>query len=307
MLSFTIVIVARFFKFPKKFKFIYFFILTWAKIHNNERKAGVMGTFSSKTFADNLQDLIAESRKPLNQLAKEIGISAGALSNYSNDSASAGMDAIVKIANYFCVSVDWLLGRSPTKSPNPTLQEVCIYTGLSEKAVDFFHNWTAPGLEVGPSYLSFLSQLIESAEFDIFINNLFQFFHAVAAKRILEGIPVDQQQRSIQMTIHKLARGDIYIKSPQLREKVEEYCEFRWNSSREAYTLDVSDAYEYHVTQALSALLRTVRDVAQVQAMGMLSDTLENILMLINNEKIGPEGENFINKRIKQVFQGLSF
>ena len=48
----------------------------------------------SKVFADNLQDLIAESGKPLNQLAKEIGISAGALSNYQNDSAAAGMEAI---------------------------------------------------------------------------------------------------------------------------------------------------------------------------------------------------------------------
>lgn len=224
-----------------------------------------MGTFASKTFADNLQDLIADSKKPLNQLAKEIGISAGALSNYSNDSASAGMDAIIKIADYFCVSVDWLLGRSPVKSPNPTIREVCIYTGLSEKAVEFFHSRTMPDLEIGPSYLFFLNRLIESAEFDIFVDNLCQYFYAVAAKQILEGVPIDQQ-RSIQLMLHKLTRGDVYIKSPQLREKLAEYGEFLWNSNREAYTLDVPDVYEYHVSQALSALLRAEQDIAKSEA-----------------------------------------
>ena len=265
-----------------------------------------MSSNVTKAFADNLSDLIADSGKTLKELATEIGVSPAILSKYQNDFAEAGIDNVSKIANYFHVSLDWLIGLTTVRSPNVTVRKVCNYTGLSEKAVDFFHNWTAPGLEVGPSYLSFLNRLIESAEFDIFINNLFQFYHAVAAKRILEGIPADQQ-RSIQMRLHKLTRGDIYVKSPQLREKLEEYCEFRWNSSREAYTIDVADAYEYHVTQTLSALLQTVREVAQAQAMGMLSDKMENILEQIDNEKIGPDGEDFIDKRLRQVLQGLSF
>lgn len=263
-------------------------------------------TVTTKIFADRLLDLITESGKTIKQLSEEIGISSGSLSKYQNDGAVAGIDAISKIAKYFNVSVDWLLGHSSTRSPNPTLQGACAYTGLSEKAVDFFHNWTAPGLEVGPSYLSFLNQLIESAEFDIFINNLFQFYHAVAAKQILEGIPVDKQ-RSIQMRLHKLTRGDIYVKSPQLREKLAEYGEFLWNSNREAYALDVPDVYEYHVSQALSALLRAEQEIAQAQAMGMLPDTIDNLLKQVDSEKLGPDGEDFIDERLKQVLRGLSF
>lgn len=263
-------------------------------------------TVTTKIFADRLLDLIAETGKTIKQLSEEIGISSGSLSKYQNDGAVAGIDAVAKIAKYFNVSVDWLLGHSSIRSPNATLQGACAYTGLSEKAVDFFHNWTAPSLEVGPSYLSFLNQLIESAEFDIFINNLFQFYHAVAAKQILEGIPADKQ-RSIQMRLHKLTRGDIYVKSPQLREKLAEYGEFLWNSSQEAYTLDVADVYEYHVSQALLSLLRAEQDIAQAQASDMLPDTIENILKRIDDERIGPEGDEFIDKRIKQVFRGLSF
>lgn len=260
----------------------------------------------SKVFADNLQDLIAESGKPLNQLAKEIGISAGALSNYQNDSAAAGMEAITKIANYFRVSVDWLLGRSPTRSPNPTLQEVCAYTGLSEKAVDYFHAWTMPDLEVGPSYLFFLNRLIESSEFDIFVDNLCQYFYAVAAKQLLNKFPKDRK-KNLQIALHKIARGNDYIESPQLREKLEEYSDFLWNSSREGYALDLVDVYEYYVTRALSALLRAEQEIAQAQALDMLSDALDNILEQIDDKKIDAEGENSIDKRLKQVLQGLLF
>lgn len=263
-------------------------------------------TDTTKIFADRLLDLITESGKTIKQLSEEIGISSGSLSKYQNDGAVAGIDAVAKIAKYFNVSVDWLLGRSPTRSPNPTVQSACAYTGLSEKAVEFFHGWTIPGMEIGPSYLSFLTQLIESAEFDIFTNNLFQFYYAVAAKQIINEFPTDRQ-RSIQMTLHKLTRGNTYIKLPQLREKLEEYSDFLWNSNREAYTLDVPDVYEYHVTQALNALLCAERDLAQAQALDMLSDTVDNILEQLDNKKIDSAGEDFIDLRIKQALPGLFF
>lgn len=263
-------------------------------------------TVTTKIFADRLLDLITETGKTIKQLSEEIGISSGSLSKYQNDGAVAGIDAISKIAKYFNVSVDWLLGHSSTRSPNATLQGACAYTGLSEKAIDYFHAWTMPDLETGPSYLSFLSQLIESAEFDTFVDNLCQYYYAVAAKQLLSMFPNDRK-KSVQMTLHKMTRGNNYVKSPQLREKLEEYCEFLWNSNREAYALDVPDVYEYHVSQALSALLRAEQDIAQAQAIDMLPDTIDNILKQIDGESIGPEGENFIDERLRQVLQGLSF
>lgn len=264
-----------------------------------------MSSNITKAFADNLSDLISDSGKTLKELASEIGVSPAILSKYQNDFAEAGIDNAAKIANYFHVSLDWLIGRTTVRSPNVTIKKVCAYTGLSEKAVEFFHNWTMPDLEVGPSYLSFLSQLIGSMEFDIFTNNLFQFYYAVAAKQILNEFPTDRQ-RSIQMTLHKLTRGNAYIKLPQLREKLEEYSDFLWASNREAYTLDVPDVYEYHVTQALNALLCAERDLAQVQAVNMLSDTIDNLLMQVDSEKIDFEEEDFIDGRLKQLFPGLT-
>ena len=48
-------------------------------------------------IADRLQDLISESGLKIKPLAEKIGISTGALSNYQNDAATPGADAIPKI------------------------------------------------------------------------------------------------------------------------------------------------------------------------------------------------------------------
>lgn len=119
----------------------------------------------TKIFADNLGDLISKS-KPLNvhELAKAIGVSAGALSNYQNDAAAAGIDNLVKIAEYFDVSTDWLLGLSSDPQRIPTATDEL---GLSFKAVQYLQ--TLHGLANVPPYdnrIVLLSRLFESRQFD---------------------------------------------------------------------------------------------------------------------------------------------
>ncbi|MCR4861888.1 MAG: helix-turn-helix domain-containing protein [Ruminococcus sp.] len=47
---------------------------------------------------------------------------------------------LFNIAEFYGVSIDYLLGRTDTRSPNPDIQSACEYTGLSEKAVDIIKN-----------------------------------------------------------------------------------------------------------------------------------------------------------------------
>lgn len=79
-----------------------------------------MSTDVTMAFADRLQELIADSGKPIKDLAAEIGVSAGALSKYQNDAAEAGIDALAKISKYFDVSTDWLLGFTNDRSRTPS-------------------------------------------------------------------------------------------------------------------------------------------------------------------------------------------
>ena len=75
-----------------------------------------------------LCDIIKELRKSFNisqvQLAKELGVTKQCVSNWENDNILPSLDMLLKIAKYFNVTTDYLLGVS-----NDNIIDV---TGLSE-------------------------------------------------------------------------------------------------------------------------------------------------------------------------------
>ena len=80
-----------------------------------------IGSDYTKAFADRLSDLLNEKRqdgKTLKDIAMESGIPTGSLSKYQNDAAEAGVNSLVKLAKYFDVSTDYLLGITEIKSGN---------------------------------------------------------------------------------------------------------------------------------------------------------------------------------------------
>lgn len=111
------------------------------------------GTETTKKFQTKLEDLIFESGKTLRDIEKDTGISRAALNNYANDKAEIGINNIVKLAKYFNVSADYLLGLSESKisadyllglketnigdikDNEKFLQFVCDYTGFNKEAV----------------------------------------------------------------------------------------------------------------------------------------------------------------------------
>lgn len=63
-------------------------------------------------FASNITEL--RKKKGINQknAAKDLGISQALLSHYENGIRECGLDFVVKVANYYQVSCDFLLGNS---------------------------------------------------------------------------------------------------------------------------------------------------------------------------------------------------
>lgn len=95
---------------------------------------------TTKVFSERLTDLIADKNVTLRQIEHETGISAGALSKYTNEEAEAKITAIAKLAEFFNVSTDYLLGRTNAPTVDKTVQFICDYTDLSQKAVETLHN-----------------------------------------------------------------------------------------------------------------------------------------------------------------------
>ena len=125
-------------------------------------------SLSTKIFAENLEDLIKESGKTLKCLSDEIGISTGALSKYQNDEAVASIEALNKIAVYFNVSADWLLGLSDTKSYKADIRAISKKYWLSDDEIQFLeeansnpmHQWAFKFLLRNDKFKQFLGVFV---------------------------------------------------------------------------------------------------------------------------------------------------
>lgn len=86
-------------------------------------------------FATRLRKLIEENNISKNQLSEEIGVSRQAISQYCDGSTIPNADKLLKIAEFFNVSLDYLVGRTENFTTDNELRFVCDYTGLNEEAI----------------------------------------------------------------------------------------------------------------------------------------------------------------------------
>ena len=90
------------------------------------------------SFSDRLKALIDEKKRDgqtLRGLAKDLEVSLGVLSDWQNGNKTPRGDSIIKLAQYFDVSADYLLGLTNAKTADTDLRTVAEYTGLSETAI----------------------------------------------------------------------------------------------------------------------------------------------------------------------------
>ena len=92
-------------------------------------------------FTKNLQNLIESSGKTQNQISKELNIARQQLSNWKTGYIEPNLDNLITIAQYFNVSIDYLLGREtdfnvehqynpPTELPNKAVAFANEYSEL---------------------------------------------------------------------------------------------------------------------------------------------------------------------------------
>lgn len=111
-------------------------------------------------FWDRFVMLCAERDTKPNPVASQLGISSGAVTRWKQGSKPNSTTAY-KIANYFGVSVEYLLGKDENKKPAPTEGD-----GLSEDArrvAEIFNQLSEAGKQAAEDYLAFL-QAKESAK-----------------------------------------------------------------------------------------------------------------------------------------------
>lgn len=89
-------------------------------------------------FAKRLRELMADTNTTQVELANEMGVTRQAVSQYMDGSAQPNIDKFYRIAKYFNVSADYLLGFSNTTTTDTKIKSVCEYTGLNENTIKAF-------------------------------------------------------------------------------------------------------------------------------------------------------------------------
>lgn len=103
-----------------------------------------MSVFKSdqnQKFRDRASELIIKSNLTQSELKEALGVSAGTISDLKNQkSPPPNAETLYKLAKYFNVSADYLLGLSDVLSVDIDMKAVCDYTGLSQEAVELLKN-----------------------------------------------------------------------------------------------------------------------------------------------------------------------
>ena len=73
------------------------------------------------SLRDNIKDLAAQKKISVAELERTLGFGNGSISKWNKQSPSA--DKLKKVADYFGVTIDYLLDRKPAAQTNATIEE----------------------------------------------------------------------------------------------------------------------------------------------------------------------------------------
>lgn len=88
-----------------------------------------------------LKMLRMEKEESLQEIAKYLNVTIQTVSNYENGKREMNPDTIVRLAEYYNVSTDYLLGRSDIRNPEDKIKEEFKFAyhketeGLSEEEI----------------------------------------------------------------------------------------------------------------------------------------------------------------------------
>lgn len=103
--------------------------------HKNKKGENAMKNIN-KEIGLNIANLREEKGLTQSQLAEKMGVAYTQIGNWERGERPLKTEAIIKIADFFNVSTDYLLGLTDIKSTDTTVQDICEYIGCTEEIVN---------------------------------------------------------------------------------------------------------------------------------------------------------------------------
>mgnify|MGYP002624216007 CR=1 FL=1 len=94
----------------------------------------------NKFFPSRLRIALESEGKTQAELSRFLGISSQMIGYYKTGQSSPDWETLVKISQFFNVSVDWLLGLSDIKSCDSDIKNAAFTTGLSSESIETLHD-----------------------------------------------------------------------------------------------------------------------------------------------------------------------
>ena len=189
-------------------------------------------------FPTKLRKLREEKGTSQQALASAIGVAKSSIGLYENGDNVPDVKAIVKLANFYDVSADYLLGMSGVATVNTNARAACDYTGLNVKTVDYLHAHltdTATFLKdfgecvtvSEPIIQTFVNELVGSDEINTFVSDfskLLDFQYKWCSNHYsYEPVFSGPELLSMIKTIRKLSKGTLSIVDNTLEQENDAY------------------------------------------------------------------------------------
>lgn len=200
---------------------------------------------------DRLKTLIEQNKKPLREIAKELDVSFSVLSDWKNGKKTPRADSIIRLARYFEVSSDFLLGLTDARSIKHDIRAASELTGLSEKSLESLNQMKESDryfLEQGHKerlVLPTLNAILGHPEFAPFMELVRQFL-------VYRDIP---DYGGYGTSVEDEKRGLVLIGSMEYSE----LCRFRAMETFQRILLDVWNNYEQKQETARKAVQEIIK------------------------------------------------
>lgn len=157
-----------------------------------------MASTTNKGYDPNIQEkansplatALRRFAKDSNALAKYLGCSVQAINQYKQGMAFPKTENLIKIAEYYGISIDYLLGLTGVPNRDTSIQSVHDVTGLSVGAVCKLHDMSEKNAET--SFVDIISALIEDDNAEFFLRII---------KSLVDCINTDRENELINISI----------------------------------------------------------------------------------------------------------
>lgn len=94
----------------------------------------------SNTLSERLKECRKKKGVKQSEVADRLNVQRRIISYYESGTRKPNLKDLIMLADFYNVSLDYLIGRTDTPTTDKDLRFICDYTGLSDKTVTLLHS-----------------------------------------------------------------------------------------------------------------------------------------------------------------------